>query len=209
MSIPNFDPQTQIYYGVIDIKSINPFVAYEEILDPNNSNYTDLDYKESIDQLTAKFDEILPQDSHKLLYQLSKEIVGDHKELWNKDNLQKIRGILGDFKQIKEQFSEIKDTLIQEFNDHYETSDQTNFLYDDGEYEIINCFEWAFMIIKSPYYTYAPQCSPCVPQAGDLDSIDPEQSYSKKTYCLHPDFFEDENKPKYKIYRVKDGGSRI
>ena len=74
--------------------------------------------------------------------------------------------------------------------------------YDNDGYKIIDCMEVYILIIKSPYYTYAPECSPCVPNAGDLDSIKPGKQYKKKTYCMGLDFFDELEQPKYTIFRV-------
>ncbi len=38
-----------------------------------------------------------------------------------------------------------------------------------SEYTAIDCLDSDVMLLKSPYYTYAPFCSPCVPGAGNLD----------------------------------------
>lgn len=59
----------------------------------------------------------------------------------------------------------------------------------------------ALMIIESPYFTYAQFCSPCVPGAGDLNSINPDGA---KTYCLGHDWFEDDTAP-YPVYSVETG----
>jgi hypothetical protein len=37
-----------------------------------------------------------------------------------------------------------------------------------------------------------------------LDSIREGREYTKKTYCLDKDFYDEEEKPKYKIFNVKD-----
>ena len=68
---------------------------------------------------------------------------------------------------------------------------------DDGEYQAEDCLDHAIIITKSPYYTYAPFCSPCVPGAGDLDSA----GEGVKAYCLGHDWF-DEGVAPYPIYNV-------
>lgn len=69
---------------------------------------------------------------------------------------------------------------------------------EDKEYEIYDCLDSDVMIVKSPYYTFARYCSPCVPGAGNLNSADPE---GVKTYCLGHDWFEGGKAP-YPVYRV-------
>jgi hypothetical protein len=57
------------------------------------------------------------------------------------------------------------------------------------------------MVLKSPYYTYANYCSPCVPGAGNLDDI---VEGEVKTYCFGHDWFEEEKAP-YPVYSVATG----
>lgn len=97
---------------------------------------------------------------------------------------------------------------------------------DDGEYKIINCLHNDAMIVKSPYYTYAQLCSPCVPGAGNLNHPYPpfeghepslkafavlhQRAAGKagfpKVFCLGWDWFDEFNPCPYPaIYRVSDG----
>jgi hypothetical protein len=69
---------------------------------------------------------------------------------------------------------------------------------DDGAYKVTCCLDSDLMVILSPYYTRAQFCSPCCPGAGNLDS---PSALGPKTYCLGPDWFEDDQVP-YPVYRV-------
>jgi len=69
---------------------------------------------------------------------------------------------------------------------------------DTEELKAVDCLDSDIMIIKSPFYTFARQCSPCCPNAGDLGSPDG----SLKTYCFNHDFFDNGIAP-YKVYSVK------
>jgi len=73
--------------------------------------------------------------------------------------------------------------------------------YEDEEYTVVDCLDTDLMIIKSPYYTKAQYCSPCVPGAGNLDNPMPD---GVKTYCLGADWFDDYNTCPYPIYSVAD-----
>ncbi len=103
---------------------------------------------------------------------------------------------------------------------------------DDGEYKLVDCLDSDVMVILSPYYTFAPFCSPCVPGAGDLDGADnmpegdgwrwdaPAQEWRQndtgegfdglsvpsgvKTYCVGHDWFEDGTAP-YPVFSVATG----
>jgi hypothetical protein len=53
------------------------------------------------------------------------------------------------------------------------------------------------VVLKSPYWTMSTYCSPCYPGAGDLATPGDDC----KTYCLGPEWFNDE-KPPYTFYYV-------
>ena len=72
---------------------------------------------------------------------------------------------------------------------------------DDGQYLAVDCLDSDVMVIKSPFYTFAAFCSPCVPGAGNLDS--PTDS-GVKTYCFGHDWFEGGKAP-YTVYSVETG----
>lgn len=74
---------------------------------------------------------------------------------------------------------------------------------DDGEYKVIDCLDTNATVIKSPYYTYAQFCSPCVPGACSLDS--PLNSTDGvRCYCFGHDWFDDDIAP-YPVFSVATG----
>lgn len=75
------------------------------------------------------------------------------------------------------------------------------FSYSDSEYDLADCLQSDVFVFRSPYYTYAQYCSPCVPGAGNLDNPCDD---GPKTYCLGHEWF-DEGKAPYMVYRVSDG----
>ena len=89
------------------------------------------------------------------------------------------------------------------FSDHYE-GDCANMLYEqDGFILQSNNDDPDLFVIKSPYFTMAPGCSPCAPGAGYLrDAIHVGKTGQRlkkdwmskgpyMTYCLPEDWFED------------------
>ena len=86
-----------------------------------------------------------------------------------------------------------------EFNDDYMPHGDTDLSFDDGEYQFITVLDNCLLILKSPYYTYARYCSPCLPNAGDLDST---SGHGIKTYCLGEDFFDEDSPCPYPIFKV-------
>ena len=73
--------------------------------------------------------------------------------------------------------------------------------YEGDGYKLTGCLDSDIFVLESPYYTFAPFCSPCVPGAGNLDSADADGA---KTYCLGHDWFEDGKAP-YEVYSVETG----
>lgn len=89
-----------------------------------------------------------------------------------------------------------------EFNDHYESDGDTEYSFHDAEYDMVTILMNDLLVTRSPYYTWARLCSPCVPNAGDLNSqADEDTGY--KAYCLGLDFFDDYSPCPYKVYSVE------
>jgi len=81
--------------------------------------------------------------------------------------------------------------------------DCCDFTYylDDGEYQAEQWDSFSSVaIFKSPYFTMAKYCSPCIPGAGDLDHT----PGPCKCYCFGHDWFDGEQAP-YKVYSVDTG----
>lgn len=86
---------------------------------------------------------------------------------------------------------------------------------ENDEYEAIGHDDCDVTVMKSPYYTYAPFCSPCVPGACDLDSVSVHDGESDDEfearmlregyvpcYCFGNDWFPSEKAP-YPVFKVK------
>lgn len=74
------------------------------------------------------------------------------------------------------------------------------YLYESEE-TIRTAENGELWILKSPFYTHAQFCSPCVPGAGNLDSPCPS---GPKTYCLSHDWFDGGIAP-YPVFSVATG----
>lgn len=70
----------------------------------------------------------------------------------------------------------------------------------DAEYEAVSCLDSDILITKSPYYTRAVFCSPCVPGACSIETPDPDGA---KAYVFDHSWFESGVAP-YPVYRVED-----
>ncbi len=73
--------------------------------------------------------------------------------------------------------------------------------YKEEGYELTDCLDSDIFVLKSPFYTFAQFCSPCVPGAGNLNHPMEE---GVNCYCLGHDWFEGGTAP-YPVYRVKTG----
>lgn len=88
----------------------------------------------------------------------------------------------------------------------FDGDEPQGYVLDDGEYVARDCLDSDILIIKSPYYTYAPFCSPCVPGAGNLDAagdliVAGLKNYPR-VYCFGHEWFE--GKAPYRVFRVSD-----
>jgi hypothetical protein len=125
------------------------------------------------------------------------------KQLTDKINeLFELIGFIGDDKE-----SDLRDEIEQIFNDNYQSDGSGIYDYEDQEYTLhVSGDNFGIFVIKSPYYTFCRKCSPCAPNAGDLDSpINPDDyevlNLWDKAYCLDKSYFEGEKVP-YRVYRV-------
>jgi hypothetical protein len=79
-------------------------------------------------------------------------------------------------------------------------------LKEDG-YHAIDCLDSDVMLIKSPFYTFGPFCSPCVPGAVSLPHDEDEpathgpDSGLVRAYCFGHDWFNGGRAP-YRVFSV-------
>lgn len=73
--------------------------------------------------------------------------------------------------------------------------------YEGDGYVLTDCLDSDIFVLKSPYFTFAQFCSPCVPGAGNLETFCED---GPKTYALGHDWFEDGVAP-YPLYLVETG----
>jgi hypothetical protein len=102
--------------------------------------------------------------------------------------------------ELAQEVNAIFDNLSDRFSDRYDGCGEEQYLYEQDGYKLSNSPSLVCIFVeRSEFYTYARECSPCVPNAGDLDHADG----SLKTYCLGHDWFEDDKAP-YPVYSVAD-----
>jgi hypothetical protein len=84
--------------------------------------------------------------------------------------------------------------------DFYESNGPHAYTEDDCDVQTAGDND--LFVFKSKYYTHAQFCSPCVPGAGNLDTPCED---GPKTYCLGPEWFDEERPCPYPIYSVETG----
>jgi hypothetical protein len=87
------------------------------------------------------------------------------------------------------------------WSDQAYSDEALGYSFEGDGYKLTDCLDTDIFVLKSPYFTYAQFCSPCVPGAGNLDT---PCSNGPKTYALGHDWFEDGKAP-YTVYSVETG----
>lgn len=118
-----------------------------------------------------------------------------------------------------EEFDE--DEAAQDFADRYQSDGGlSDYLYERDGYKLTGCLSNDLFVLKSPFFTYAQFCSPCVPGAGNLDSPfesavnqaglngedyarEASEAGFPRVYCLGHDWFE--NGAPYAVFSVETG----
>lgn len=125
---------------------------------------------------------------------------------------QKVFDVLNEYCSTDE-CNNLCDQAIEIFNERFESDGSGIMDYEDKEYTLHNSSDnFGIYVIRSPYYTYCRDCSPCAPGAGDLNA--PMTSYDgpistnyDKTLCLGQEWFDQEDseysqKIPYRVFRV-------
>lgn len=172
----NQDAETGIRYGMISCNSVSPWA-----MDDVYQNGDDIDFEEFKDTLKDE---------------LESAIRGVLEE----------RGLVSEYRKMNDP-EELAESIVNDLEwDNYEgTGDCTHYAYEDGDgadkLVVQTSSHNEMWVFKSPFYTRAQFCSPCVPGAGNLDT---PCDAGPKTYCLPPDWFDEENPCPHPIYRVAD-----
>jgi len=214
MSITNIDPETGIHYGVISQSSIDP-----EALDEMFDDSRDLAYEQAVEQMkdelaAASKDQYIPRVSLTGRRRAFEDIVEEIgiRQPWREQMVQELLDCEPGDRDA------LFDIVDQEFCDNFLHEICESFLYEQKGYKLTHCLHFDIFILQSPYYTYAPSCSPCVPNVGNLNSRrklkdieDPNYLERQcgalgifKTYCLGPEWFDQESPCPYPAWRIAD-----
>lgn len=199
----NRDPETWIRYGVVSQNSIHP-EAMEDIWRGSR----DLSYEAAVEEakkrLASAFSNDDPSDRESDFWSVAKDLCG----MRGLDEA--VRGLMEVEKE-----GDLWDVIADDFNDAYQSYGDHDWLWEEDGYRLANCLVSDIIVLKSPFYTYAQFCSPCVPGAGNLDhpfvcefgdvgyARAAEEQGWPKVFCLGHDFFEGNRAP-YPVFRVDD-----
>jgi len=118
---------------------------------------------------------------------------------------------------------DVWDVISDRFGDTYECNDR-DWRWEEDGYVLENCLQSDMFVSKSPYFTYAQFCSPCVPGGCNLDSPfeglavpqGDHKSFAEdfaleafaagfaKCFCLGHGFFDKDQAP-YAVFSVATG----
>lgn len=205
----NRDPETGIRYGVISQNSL-PGEAVDDIFFGPHSK--DLAWEAAIEDMKQQVMRCKEEDSYEERKTALKKVL---KYIVSERNLNdRIEEIIEHFND--ETFgddttiSKVWDVIEQDFSDR-SGDHECDPLYEAHGYRITKCLSNDLFVSKSPFFTYAQFCSPCVPGACNLDSPleDPSDQLkwpdSNKCYCLGIDWFSEESPCPYPIWDVATG----
>jgi len=172
------------------------------------TNYVGIDYslgQSNVDKATGIHYGVISQHSIPYEYQ------EDFEQYYGEPTCPKCGNVAVDYEEPKheeyEAYTEHScadyacETCKHYLDSQYVFSEESlGFSYERDGYQLTNCLDSDIFVLKSPFYTFAQYCSPCVPGAGNLDT--PVEN-GVKTYCLGHDWFENGKAP-YPVYSVAD-----
>ena len=145
MPTANINRETGIHYGAISGHSLDP-----DVLNSIQDKVFNLEY-----------DSALREHLRHALWNVPLLVIGDHLTSQQLVDLCEEKGI---------------DPDIDCFADLFYCSEPSGTIEHDG---LIITFDWLggtplIIVNESSFVTFARPCSPCVPNAGDLDNLDPD-----------------------------------
>lgn len=220
-STANRDPETGIRYGVISQHSIQP-----DVMSDIWSEARDLSYEAAKEDI---LDRIMASCASETQEERIENIIADIEGLYpsrSTDALDQIRFVAVEIEELGGDSAPDREdvwlVIEDRFNDTYEAGcDSNDWLWEKDGYRLSNCLQTDVFVSRSPYFTYAQFCSPCVPGAGNLDhpfeppKVDEldwktmphlvaELARFPMVFCLGHDFFENEEAP-YPVFSVATG----
>ena len=159
MQNANVNTETGIRYGIVSVNSLIPDI-WDDIYDLNSDTYTDA-LQDAIKRLRSEINSAI--DDLAEIPDFIDEDLDDDADI---DTLLEAAAKLG------------IDTYEYD-PEHWEFEEENRSGKIDGIDVALTWIGGApmLLIFESPYITHCRLCSPCVPNAGDLNSLDHENGY--------------------------------
>ena len=220
----NRDPSLGIRYGVISQHSVQ-----QDAMSGIWDNSQDLSWEHAKDDMLDRIMASLASETQdERLANVAHDIKYLYRDPVCRSVAMEIEELGGDSAPSRQ---EVWDVISDRFGDTYECDDR-DWCWEEDGYVLENCLQSDMFVSKSPYFTYAQFCSPCIPGGCNLDSpYEPEGvakeqietvariapnavgeafiSYAEmagfaKCYCLGHTFFDDDKAP-YEVFSVATG----
>ena len=162
--LPNMDEKTGIHYGVINANSLDP-ETLDQIITRGTSAY-EADFNAWALELRDELDRLCEGAKRFVPLAVAQEI---------REDMRKAEADI--------------ETAFHESADVNDDDSPISFDIEGVVGEYLRNSN-VVMIFKSPVYTCARQCSPCYPNAGDLDTLD---EYGFDTYAPPEDWWYEYN----------------
>lgn len=209
----NIHEKTGIAYGVIDARKVPELYstitsdgvndtlknAEDEVKERLRSNLSDFDAGEAFKDIAETEDEDEVHDKKvEILTEMLTETVVYATELRGKDTESAVEAAL-ELVEVESgtfDIEEVVEAILSDTqqNDYFNSGDgEDSYSYEDGPFKyLLSHLGGAPLIwvVESPYVTYCRTCSPCVPNAGDLDNCVPADESNNIAYCVDPDDIE-------------------
>jgi hypothetical protein len=178
MSLPNINEETGVPYGVISAHSV-PHL-YDDITTHGEDDSYEEYKKEKLEEIAVCIDE---EDRDDAIDSLA-AFIKDNSGIYGVEAKTKAHDFIDSltpFNDRDEGFDSTAEAeeLFDDLSLNEVDIDEPSYSYTTGEGEDEEVYHTSFLggapliwVIKSPHVTRARPCSPCVPNAGDLDNLD-------------------------------------
>ena len=224
--IANINPITKIPYGVIDARKCN--WLWEQIVGEGQDVTAELYEKQVRKDLTENLSYELGKyeadvgsfatDGNTQLFNFLKPILEKVPVFQKPENIQELATdiVQNRYDPVSNTFSisEVVDLIWDHYADDllqqcYDDASEHTFYWKDGQgmysYQVSTLGGAPLLwVLQSPYVTPCCHCSPCVPNAGNLDDTVVLGEHDCLAYCMYPgDIEAEEDRPK-ELYHASE-----
>jgi hypothetical protein len=175
----NINKETNIRFGIILANNVS------ELVDTIVGGGTNISYEEYLtdvsDELECLAEDFPEPTKEKLFDYIDKFYPNSESSTFNETAFEEVLELIK-----QREFYEAA-TLLLDYGvlSYYSDEDDYEYLIGDEHYYLNSMYLW---VMKSPKIVKARLCSPCFPNAGDLDNLDDEYGYD--TYGVPEKYLE-------------------